>query len=821
MLRINENKTALGAKTYYVGASMGEYYAEGQEMAGRWRGQGAERLGLHGGIAKEAWESLCDNRNPNTGEPLTARTKKNRRIGYDFNFHCPKSVSLLYGLNGDERILEAFRSSVDETMREIEADMKTRVRAGGKNVDRASPNMVWGEFIHQTARPVKGVPDPHLHAHCFCFNVNYDEAEARWKAGQFGPIKQDASFYEASFHSRLSSRLAALGLPVERTRKGWEISGLSRQTVEKFSRRSAAVEEKFKALQAEAEQERAKARARGEEADLPTLTKHDLGASTRERKRKDLSMPELRREWVARLSASESDAINKLNGRLGSDGDGADKDRAREAAAMAVEHCFERRSVVAKRQVLIEAMKRGYGSATPEQIAGAVSQADLITGEINGRTMTTTRQVLAEEMAMVRFAREGRGQCNPLVTAPHAIGREYLNEDQRRAVEHVIFSHDRVILVKGGAGTGKTSMMKEAAEAIEAAGTKVCTFAPSADASRGTLRAEGFEDAETIAMLLQDEKLQRVAAGNLIWIDEAGLIGSRTMAQIFALAEKVDARVVLQGDVAQHGSVEHGTALRQLQTEAGLKPAELKTILRQKDAYRDAVRLLGDGETEAGFKALDRLGWIKEVPDAERYAALAQDYVSAVAQKKSALVIAPTHIEGQKVNEAVREALRKAKVLKSDERRFTVLQSANLTVGERRDLLNLIDGDVIEYHQNARQRKKGERLVVGEDSVRTDDAERFTAYRTRTIPLAKNDLIRITKSGKTLEGSRLNNGSVARVAGFTENGDIRLAGKGSISKDWGHWMYGYTQTSHSSQGRTVDCVIVAQADDSFPASSAQ
>jgi conjugative relaxase-like TrwC/TraI family protein len=821
MLRINENKTALGAKTYYVGESMGEYYAEGQEMAGHWRGQGAERLGLHGGIAKEAWEALCENRDPNTGERLTARTKANRRIGYDFNFHAPKSLSLLYGLTGDERMLEAFRSSVDETMREIEADMKTRVRIGGKNVDRSSPNMVWGEFIHQTARPVKGIPDPHLHAHCFTFNVNFDEVEQRFKAAQFGPIKQDASFYQASFHSRLSSRLTALGLPIEQTRKGWEIAGLSRQTVEKFSRRHAVVEEKFKALQAEAEQERAAARARGEEAELPPLTKHDLGASTRERKRKDLSMPELRREWVARLSAAEADSIRKLNDQVGGGGGSGDKDRAREAAALAVEHCFERNSVLPHRQVLAEAMKRAYGNATPEQVTAALGELPLIIGEIGGRRMATTRQVLEEERAMVRFAREGRGQCDPLVAGPHKIRNEKLNEDQRRAVEHVIFSNDRIILVKGGPGTGKTSSMKEAAEAIEAAGKKVCTFAPSADASRGTLRAEGFKDAETIAMLLMDKKLQRAAAGNVIWIDEAGLVGSKTLSQIFALAEKIDARVVLQGDTSQHGSVERGAALRQLQAEAGLKPAELKTILRQKDAYRDAVRLLGDGETEAGFKALDRLGWIKEVPDAERYAALAQDYVTTVEEKKRALVIAPTHVEEQRVNEALRAALRKAKILKADERQFTVLQNANLTVAERRDQQNFCDGDIIEYHQNAPKRKKGQRLVVGKDSITSGDAERFTAYRTRSLALAKSDLIRITKNGKTLEGSRLNNGSVARVAGFTKNGDIRLAGKGTISKDWGQWTYGYSQTSYSSQGRTTDVVLVAQSDDSFPASSIQ
>ncbi len=63
---------------------------------------------------------------------LTLRQKTNRRVGYDFNFHVPKSVSILYGLTNDDRILDAFRESVDATMRDMETEMKTRVRSDGR-----------------------------------------------------------------------------------------------------------------------------------------------------------------------------------------------------------------------------------------------------------------------------------------------------------------------------------------------------------------------------------------------------------------------------------------------------------------------------------------------------------------------------------------------------------------------------------------------------------------------------------------------------------------------------------------------------------------
>ncbi len=370
MLRIIQNNSAAGAKSYY---STADYYTEGQELEGHWRGQGAERLGLSGTIRSESWDALCDNKHPQTNESLTLRRKEERRVGYDFNFHVPKSVSLLYGLTKDERLLDAFRDSVEATMQDMEAEMKTRVRKRGLNEVRITGNMVWGEFVHFTARPIDGIPDPHLHAHCFVFNTTWDDKEDVWKAGQFADLKRDAPYFEAVFHSRLASRLGDLGLHVERKKWGWELAGLDQSTLDKFSRRTAQIEEEARKL-----------------GELTAKGKSELGAKTRERKQKDLSLPELRHEWRSRLTDDEQRAVQALADKIGGRSVPEDADAAREAIERSVEHVFERKSVVPERELLAHSLKRSVGRATVATVKSAFGKYDLITAERQGRRMVTT-----------------------------------------------------------------------------------------------------------------------------------------------------------------------------------------------------------------------------------------------------------------------------------------------------------------------------------------------------------------------------------------------------------------------------------------------
>ena len=815
MLRVVASRNA---KEYFAQSlSKEDYYSEGQEVRGEWQGVGAEKLGLSGPVNQAAFDALCENRKPDTDERLTQRNKDNRIVGYDFNFHCPKSVSVAYEFTKDERILEAFKSAVTQTMREIEIESKTRVRQNGADENRVTGNLVWAEFVHFTARPVNGLPDPHLHAHCYVFNTTWDETEKKWKAGQFRDLKADAPYFEAAFHARFAKQVADIGYGIERTAKGWELAGVPQRVLDEFSQRREQVEQKAKELGITS--------AKG---------KDGLAALTRERKQKKLTKSELRELWNARVSAEERQIIQSVHNEIIA----VPRVSAIKAMDFAVQHCYERASIVTDKELLRHALRYGVGDVSVEQTKHQLLRDEFVTENADGHQWFTTHQVLAEEKRLIDFVRDGKGKFNPFAAGAYQFQNDMLSEEQRNAVLHVLRSTDWVTAIRGGAGTGKTTMMKEAVAAIEASGQKVFTFAPSAEASRGVLRTDaGFANSETVEALLQNAKLQEQIRGQVIWIDEAGLLGARTLARVVELAEKENCRLILSGDTAQHRAVERGDALRLLEQHAGLQAAELKEIWRQKAGdHKAIVSDLRAGELERAFKRLEKLGMVREVATEDRHEVLAADYVAAVEDGKSALVISPTHIEGERVTSRIRERLKATGQLRGNEREFVQLKNLQWTEAQRSDVRNYQPDMVVQFHQNVPGFRRGERVTVKQRNAQgvqverangesvplsLDKAARFQVYEARTIALSPGDRIRITQNGFTRDNQRLNNGDLKRVQGFTKGGDLKLANGWVVSKDYVNLTHGYCVTSYGSQSKGVDSVFIAESSESFRAADRQ
>jgi len=254
--------------------------------------------------------------------------------------------------------------------------------------------------------------------------------------------------------------------------------------------------------------------------------------------------------------------------------------------------------------------------------------------------------------------------------------------------------------------------------------------------------------------------------------------------------------------------------------------AEVNEILRQEGDYKKAAKALSEGRTGEAIAELDKLKWIKEVSDEDRYKELAAAYLSAAAEKlpdgspKSALVVSPTHAESHRIQNEIREQL-KAQGKLGKERIIDAWIPSHLTDAEKSDPTQYDAGGMVQFHNNAKGYKKGERIIVGDGATPpVEFANRFELYHPTQLALAKGDRIRVTAGGKTKDGKhRLNNGSLFTVEGFTKRGDVIVDHGWLIDRDFGHLAHGYCVTSHTSQGVTVDKVFIGMSSESFGATN--
>jgi conjugative relaxase-like TrwC/TraI family protein len=815
MLTIHEVTGATDAKRYYGAA---DYYSQGHETVGHWYGKLAESLGQSGKVTKQSFDRMVDNLHPETGERLTARTKTNRRVGYDFTVSHTKSASILRAFANEEdaRALDAARDRAGDGMLvEIEADMQCRERRDGANHDIATGNMAVAAFHHTTSRPVPGhPPDMNDHTHLLVFNAT-QRADGKILAGQFGPLKRDGEYYSAVYDALYARELEKLGFVIDRRGgKKWEIAGISDAMIAKFKKRTDEIEDEA------ARQGITDPRRKGE-----------LGAKTRSKKNKELSPEQLRMAWDAQLTDGERDALGRVYARQI---DGTAEVTPAAAVEFAINHCSEKLSVIPERELKRVALLHGLGHVTPDQIDLELRspQHGLVAEVIDGQGMLTTEVLQEEERRIAGYAASGCGAVAPVGLAegltPTLDDGSALSDEQFGAVTDLLTSPNRVNLVQGPAGAGKSSLLAKYDEGMRLAGQEPIYLATTSQATK-VLERDGFE-AHTVAHFLLDAKMQAAARGGRVVVDEASILGHKDALRLMEAGGRNNLKFVFVGDPMQHGSVGRGAFMRLL-TERGLvDPFRLTTIFRQRDEqFRAVAQSLSEGRTAEGFDALDRLGWVSEMPDCrERYAAMAGDYVQTMrdgARWDDVLVVSPIHADAQRITGEIRSQLREAGLLGGEEREFTRLAAMDASEAERGDAATYrSDGLVIQFHQNCKGGfVRGDRLAVTDPAqVPLTEAGKFGLYRTEKIALAAGDVIRFTGTVKTRDGQHtLKNGAAHKVVGFTEGGNIRLENGWVVDKAAGHFRHGFVETSIGSQGRTVNRVILGMPAEAGKALSMQ
>ena len=124
---------------------------------------------------------------------------------------------------------------------------------------------------------------------------------------------------------------------------------------------------------------------------------------------------------------------------------------------------------------------------------------------------------------------DGAGHVTPL-NDEHVIKRDWLGDEQRDAGASALGSEHRVNIISAEAGVGKSTVAAEIAEGDREAGRDVLMIGP--DEQIGWKCAEGRIKAVTLAKFLLDDTLQQSAQGNVIWLDEAGMVGAVELAKL-------------------------------------------------------------------------------------------------------------------------------------------------------------------------------------------------------------------------------------------------------------------------------------------------
>ncbi|MDI1335894.1 MAG: MobF family relaxase [Lacunisphaera sp.] len=816
-----------------------DYYAEGMKVEGQCFGRLCPAVGLTAGatITDEAFERVASNHHAETEGKLTERMAAGRRAGYDATFSAPKSVSIQAFIGGDERLLVAHETAVHEALRELETFACHQEGRGINKRYVPSGEIAAAIFRHGESRAL----DPHLHSHVFIFNVTRSSSKSdRLLALESSNIFERTKYLTEVYRNVLAREVQQLGYEIERRSNGFELSGVSSDLLERFSKRA---------------QERDRAIAL-READLGReLTRDEIALlvrETRAEKQYELTPAEVRQGQLAQVTTSELEQLRALQvrGRTGV----PEAVSLPEAINRASEHLFERHTVVAEHDFLAEVIRQSYGSHSLAATKAALA-ADPSLLRADGEL--TTQAALDLERSLVARLNAGVGYKDGGFGFAPSGEVSHLTREQRYAVSTVLDSRDQVTVLRGRAGTGKTQTLATVIEGVTRSGGQVACFAPSTQAVE-ILKKDGADQTapghasagqvlaqtQTVQRLLVDPALQQAVRHQVVIVDEYGLLSVRQLKELAELADRQQARLLLVGDSGQHKSVEAGDAARIVEKESRVRVVTLSQVHRQaaNPAYRAAAEDLAAGRFSSGLRKLDRMGAIVEIDSpqlrrqrmVEEWNRVSQETKSVrtrsgIAERaKTTLMVAPTWAEIDQLNIVARHRLRAGEKLTGRDQDFVTLRAKDWTRAQHKDVRNYRPGDILVAHKATKHFAQGDELhVIGKEQQRlivrrgADQLSvspkqaglAWTACEERKTPVATGEHLRLRSiahaTGPDGQVRRLANGSMVTVQALTPSGQLQLA-DGSVLRSR-QLEYGYALTSHAAQGVTVDKVFLAGA----------
>ena len=735
----------MGQQRYYldqVAQGIEDYYGGTGEATGRWLAS-SDQLGLEGEVDATELRAVLQAHDPTDSYKLAATT--NRKVaGFDLTFSAPKSVSVLWAL-GDPGVNLAVRDAHEHAVNaaldylEREATFTRRGHGGLEVIE--THGLIAAGFRHRTSRN----GDPQLHTHVLVPNV-VQGVDGRWgtlDARHLYAHRVTAGYlYQAELRHQLTNTLGVAWTPVQKG--AGEIAGIPPELLRAFSTRRAEIEERIEIL-----------------GDTSAAASRRAALETR-RPKLDLDSETLHARWLDQAAALGYDP-QQLNAVLGHAAPLAlteqhasliDEQLASAQGLTAQASSFDRKDVV---RAMAGYAPTAVDARRIQALAdGFLSRPDVVALGSDAATRFSTMELLDTETRLVTTAmarqREGAGYCPP--SRVNSVIHQYptLSDEQARLVEHLTTSGNGVDVVVAAAGTGKTFALNATRDVWERCGYHVHGAALAGRAAV-ELEQAAHINSMTIARLTKHLQHQALTPRDVIVIDEAGMVGTRTLAPILDAAARGGAKVVLVGDDHQFPEIDAGGLLRGL--AARVPPVELIENRRQREPWEQRALLeLRSGDVEQALAAYAEHGRIHTAPDAKAAARqLVDAWLDATQYGDQSIMLAARTAFVEDLNRLARTRLTES--------------------GE-------LQGPVINV--GGRSFQAGDRVVTLHNDDDLDVRNGTLATVTKIHP-RRGDLTIRTDSGATQ----------------------RLP---AAYLDAGHIDHGYAITIHKAQGLTVDRAFV-------------
>jgi conjugative relaxase-like TrwC/TraI family protein len=602
----------LGRADDHAGQAL-DYYGTRGETPLRWGGAIAGHFGLTGEVTPDAFRAIfapggCQD--PATGERLVRTT----RPGFEIVVSAHKSLSLLGMLGHAEDMHAILDAQTTGILEWLETAMQHRGgRRGRSALVTPTTGLLWALTRHGTSR----AGDPELHDHVLVANLTWMlDARAGWK-GMYSALLRDLA-EAACMAGRMRSAAKAIELgyaieldPGDSGRaRDWRIVGNPAEVCDVYSKRRDEIDDYI------------------EEHGLDGYRARRVAARKTRATKRFTGVDELMPRWIAELeahgwtieglAASLDAARQQCTGPHPPLTDIEVEDLTAELMDPDGEF-LTRWKVFSRTRLVTEIAPRLYGQHPDEldRVVDQVIASPLVVpliGIAGAREQPyTAAAVLANEQTIAdtldRLTTRPGPTIDPLAvqraiaTKQTDIGRS-LTAGQVAAIANICNDQAAIKIVVGVAGSGKTTALDAASNALETAGYRVIGTATSGQAAR-TLGREANVMSRTVRSLLW--RLEHGALTlddhTVVVLDEAAMTSDADLARLLWHIHGTGATVVLVGDHRQLPAVGPGGALAAVTT----RHPEIVTVMdenvRQTDPNeRAALAHLRDGDIEVAVR---------------------------------------------------------------------------------------------------------------------------------------------------------------------------------------------------------------------------